>query len=644
MRRRPTLVVLFACATLLRATAALGQDWPVVFAHGFNSKHEDWQQTADRLATELTITSHRMTTDWKSTIPNQAGQLQGHSTIGGLTLPIVVGHSNGGLVGREWSKTHPVKVIITFGTPHLGLPIIHHVPAYTGFLFELLDRLFNVIPWDLPTENWWVLQVLNPLLEYFYGLASDTIIELAARLWWRADVPVAGQMFPGAAYLRDNLNAVPNLNREVAEVPVRIGIVNVARDFFFGGPFRGLAPEYADEAAWTYYGAAFAMEVYAIRLVLTSSPGNTAAQTLANRMLTIAERIYAIDPYWCATVSTNLPLGTPFCLPNDGIVPFNTQVYPVAGSIRIDRTGPAHTQEKNQLHETIAYLLTTFFPVLPRWPASAAASAWRLVHRDGDATVDRRPVERRIDHVHCCHVGCRLRLDGCEQLGLVGGRAADERNRLRDRTGHGKRQQFERGPIRVDQRGRTDGRRQSVGCRLFVRALARRRDRGQICNERIGDRVDHRRRLRMDGRLECVVADGDRAGERDRQRNRAVRRGGEQQRRASHRNLERGGTHVYRLAERQRGTDRIDCPPRCQSPCLQRNVAVDIEATASDPDGNASVVEFLVDNVLLGADTSSSLHVNLTSAGASHDHRQGVRRCRQRHDDARRADCRQQPG
>ncbi len=111
--------------------SAHAQDRPVVFVHGFGSSAETWQGAASRLQSALAIRSETPSLKSTALIEAQADELQ--QKLGGLGADVVaIGHSNGGLVARQWNRRHPASGIVTVGTPHRGTPLVHNLPAVRG--------------------------------------------------------------------------------------------------------------------------------------------------------------------------------------------------------------------------------------------------------------------------------------------------------------------------------------------------------------------------------------------------------------------------------------------------------------------------------------------------------------------------------
>src|SRR4030095_12869841 len=83
------------------APLAQAQERPVAFIHGLGATGDTWQIAADALQQQLALQAYRPNPSWVDTFQDQAAQVQ--NEIGGLpSSTIAVGHSNGGLVARQW--------------------------------------------------------------------------------------------------------------------------------------------------------------------------------------------------------------------------------------------------------------------------------------------------------------------------------------------------------------------------------------------------------------------------------------------------------------------------------------------------------------------------------------------------------------
>ncbi len=123
MRPRAHVGALLVAAVLASAGLAAGQERPTVFVHGLMSSPDTWAGAADRLSGQLAIEPHVPGVSWNASYEQQANELQAGlwwlpaSTIG-------IGHSNGGVAVRQWSRHRPLGGIVTLGSPNQGAPIV----------------------------------------------------------------------------------------------------------------------------------------------------------------------------------------------------------------------------------------------------------------------------------------------------------------------------------------------------------------------------------------------------------------------------------------------------------------------------------------------------------------------------------------
>ncbi len=159
MRRtllRSSVVFAWALAVLAICSAASAQDTPVAFIHGVASGPDTWQEAADRLQSRLQVAPHRAEVSWWESLETQGSQMD--AQLGGLPgSTVAVGHSLGGLVARQWSRSHQLDGVITLGTPNRGAPIANHINEWAGFNYALFNAVGNVFYWlgNLSYENWW---------------------------------------------------------------------------------------------------------------------------------------------------------------------------------------------------------------------------------------------------------------------------------------------------------------------------------------------------------------------------------------------------------------------------------------------------------------------------------------------------------
>jgi len=147
------VLALFLLPTSLRA-----QDRSVVLVHGIWSHLGTWDDAATRLSQDLAVNIFRHNTGPNDKYEDQAAslknQLLSDPTFTNSGTPILIGHSNGGLVSRELSKTVPVDGIVTLASPHLGAPLVESFYPYLNFLFALIWEVttHGAPPPDLPFD------------------------------------------------------------------------------------------------------------------------------------------------------------------------------------------------------------------------------------------------------------------------------------------------------------------------------------------------------------------------------------------------------------------------------------------------------------------------------------------------------------
>ena len=90
-----------------------------MFVHGIFSSSETWRATSQRLAGVLQITPYLADLPSTAVLESQAAVLD--NAFAGLPAStIAIGHSQGGLISRQWSRTKALSGLLTLGTPHTG--------------------------------------------------------------------------------------------------------------------------------------------------------------------------------------------------------------------------------------------------------------------------------------------------------------------------------------------------------------------------------------------------------------------------------------------------------------------------------------------------------------------------------------------
>ena len=109
IRNLLAITIVVACSA---PSVASAEDPPAVFIHGLASSSHTWDQAVSRFTPLLAIQSSQVDLDWRALYETQAAQLQ--QQLGGLPGNVIaVGHSNGGVIARQWSRTRDVGSLIT---------------------------------------------------------------------------------------------------------------------------------------------------------------------------------------------------------------------------------------------------------------------------------------------------------------------------------------------------------------------------------------------------------------------------------------------------------------------------------------------------------------------------------------------------
>lgn len=343
--------------------AARAQDRPVVFVHGFMSDGTTWAGAASRLQAGLALVPATPTVSSPASYESQAAELQ--SQFGALGPDVVaVGHSNGGLVSRQWSRQHPVSAIVTVGTPHHGAPLVRNLYAYAGVNNALLASFNDV--YRLFAQgccNWhWILSAYTGVWQLVASATLSALPRVASVLALSGTVPVSVEMQPGSTFLHD-INGAANLSREAAHTPGRVGIVSTAYHFYYGGPLRAAYPDDGDALYVLREVARVGMEVYAGYIYAHAPFDEWWAFDIADGMMAAAFYLGVMDEFWCRAVSD---VGMQYCAANDTIVPYWSQQYPGAAVINTGWYGPAHTQQTRMSDALLEPALLSFAGVRRR--------------------------------------------------------------------------------------------------------------------------------------------------------------------------------------------------------------------------------------------------------------------------------------
>ena len=346
-RRRLALVLalVLALQPVAAPAVAVAQERQTVFVHGLASSPATWDVTATRLRNDLLIVTYQPDLPWN--LPYQTQAVDLHNELWWLPGDtIAMGHSNGGVISREWSRMHPLSGVMTVGSPHQGAPVVNNIVNlydfnwyigwsvagiydtwYDCFFYycDLMDVWYSIVDW-IGLVQW---------------ASSATLGEVIYTLGISTALPVIPQMAAFSPYFAD-LNSGGNLAREVAEIPSRVGVVSIQPDFLDMGVFGAVWPssaytwDYWMDVAWSalYFGA--------WTIIAFTDPMDIAWRDRADAMFNLAGWIDSWDWIWCRTVSWP---GGGYCDANDSVLPWWTQEYPYGYNLGLGYAGQFHTQE-----------------------------------------------------------------------------------------------------------------------------------------------------------------------------------------------------------------------------------------------------------------------------------------------------------
>jgi hypothetical protein len=358
------MALLAAAVAIAAPHPAMAQDPPLVLVHGFKSIGPTWAQAQERFNRQLAVTVYNPTVTWQALFPEQAALLQG-KLPGIVGLPVVVGHSNGGIVAREWSKTKAIKGLLTLSSPNQGAPIANNGVAWGMYNASIMAGLFNLqASFANPNEgSFWILSVIQGALAFAADTVGTSVAAMAAT-GFDLYSPVFSQDKVGSVYMQ-SLNSAGNLARETAAIPNRVSIATYVPDYHLGGVVRALSPDNADVFHAALWAAVGTLDVWAGTIASSGVPRDIER---SQRMFTAAFLLSLHEGMWCQAVSDPTPYAVTLggaCYPNDTFIPTWSHVLP--GSLLIPKPNmPAHIQQTERMIPVLYEVLTTQMGVAPR--------------------------------------------------------------------------------------------------------------------------------------------------------------------------------------------------------------------------------------------------------------------------------------
>ena len=362
------LLAISIAVALSAPSVASAEDQPAVFIHGLGSDSHTWDQAVSRLTPLLAIQPYQVDLDWRAFYETQAAQLQ--QQLGSLP-----GNVDCGRPQQRWCDRAPVEPQVAMSgassrlaSPNQGAPFVDHLFEWFTFLDDVLNRIANVSAAFSVTSHdvwWWLpdrwLDSLNFATDV-WNTAGNGVFSLG----FDYNLPVMPEMRVFSSYMK-NLNSQANRDREASSVTNRVALLNVARDFDIGGPFRVVAPD--NYVGWhnTIVFTGVALDVLAGYIRITADVQDQAAFDLADQVSSVAEWFLQFEDIWCLTVSDPSPYPLASCYEHDGIVPAWSQAYDLPRLQFILRSeGPIHTGETSDSDDQLYQALTTVAGVAKR--------------------------------------------------------------------------------------------------------------------------------------------------------------------------------------------------------------------------------------------------------------------------------------
>jgi pimeloyl-ACP methyl ester carboxylesterase len=375
---RPASMVALAVA-LFTAAPLHAQHRAGVFVHGFGSTSRTWEDAMARLGSQLSLTGLRPAIRSRETFETQAQELEHQAGV--TVMPVVIGHSNGGLASRQWNRTHPMSGLLTLSTPNRGAPIATNAKAYLDYNVGLVQAVWMVDRTFLDRSEGtpWVYDVIGGALSFVNHATSDAIIALAMGAYG-AVTPVNAQNRVGSDFLRD-INSNANLAREARDVPRRAAIVTAVSDYHLGGPARAISPTLGNVYRVGLYAAIGTLDYWAMTI---ASSGHIRDQERAQAMLTVSFMLSLHENFWCQAVSDPTPFAVSFggsCHPNDTFIPSWSHEWPGAVNIPVGNA-PTHVEQTEKMTPVLFDVLTNHLGVPQRGPDGNPSTSSVLLPRE----------------------------------------------------------------------------------------------------------------------------------------------------------------------------------------------------------------------------------------------------------------------
>jgi pimeloyl-ACP methyl ester carboxylesterase len=226
-------------AVWLAAGPAVAQDRPVVFVHGLLGSSGTWYSTSQTLAQQLQIVPLPPTLGWQYNYEDQATTLDGYLGGYGVTNVVAVSHSNGGIVTRQYGRTHPTGSRITghvaVASLHRGALLAQNVRDGTVFNYvgtlaaDLgIPMTYFVLndPWfhGIVEEGLWIGIILLNTAAAISDNYAEGVASLGYPIPTLGNPAVLDEMGPNTPFMHNDLNTEGSLAAEASAFQQRISM------------------------------------------------------------------------------------------------------------------------------------------------------------------------------------------------------------------------------------------------------------------------------------------------------------------------------------------------------------------------------------------------------------------------------------
>jgi pimeloyl-ACP methyl ester carboxylesterase len=322
-----------AAAVCLAVAPAVAQDRSVVFVHGLMGNGGTWYSASQTLAQQLQIApTPPVTLGWEGSYETQATTLENYLAAYNVTNAVAVSHSNGGIVTRQYGRTHPTGSRIT---GHVAVGSLHHgallaqnvrdgtVFSYLGMVaadlgipleyFAFEDEWFS----GIKAAGTWIGIILLNTFSDIVSHYAEGVASLGYPIPVIGNPPVLDEMGPSTPFMA-NLNTEGSLAAEASAFQQRISISttipadgNVAARTFCGSVCNAAT-------RWSMAGIAFTLFAH------YADSNDEDLSSMAWLWLPLADDILNLDNTWLFFIGA---YDGQTISPQDGVLPLETSRY-----------------------------------------------------------------------------------------------------------------------------------------------------------------------------------------------------------------------------------------------------------------------------------------------------------------------------